>query len=111
MNPDSYESLALKRINVLPIVAFHIEQSFKDVHSRLRKSVGPRNPWKFSVKQSIHTDIFLEFFKAVKYYKTKHGFSVSSKKGGRHNLITAVTIKFVHPRLAETPLDKTRSGY
>ena len=95
MNPDSYESLALKRINALPIVCFHIEQSFKDVHSRLRKSVGPRNPWKFSVKQSIHADIFLEFFKAVKYYSTKHGFTVSSKTG-RHNLISAVTITFTH---------------
>ena len=64
MNPDSYESLALKRINVLPIVQFHIQQAFKDIQSRLKKSVGPRNPWKFCVKQAIHSDIFREFFKA-----------------------------------------------
>ena len=96
MNPDKYESLALKRVNVLPIVRFHIEQSIKDVHSRLRKSSGPRNPWRFSVKESIHSDVLIEFFKAVKYYKTKHGFTVSSTKGGRLNNLKTATIQFTH---------------
>lgn len=94
MNPDSYESLSLKRINVLPIAKFHVEEALKGVNKKLKRRSGPRNPWSYTVKNSVHIDIFIEFFKAVKYYKTKHGFVASSTKS--RNIIKSASIKFVH---------------
>jgi hypothetical protein len=97
MEFNSYAIFQVKKVEILPIVNFQFKILLGKVHRRLSIRQTIRNPWKVVVVESIHRNIILEWFKAVRDHSTRFGRCTEEKRD-KKGVLTELFIKFIDIR-------------
>ena len=95
MEFDSYKYLKEKKVDVVPILKDSIVVLLKSIKRRLSSRASVRNPWKVVVKHHIHRSIFIEFYRAIRDFKSEFGRTISKTFDRKKNL-KQIVIQFNH---------------
>jgi len=89
---DPYVQLDSKKIEVIKLLHWKFESIVKSLNRRLTFRQKYKNPWMVELTETIHRDIFVQAFKAIRDFPTEFGRAlqvVRDRKGtGTHYKIT-----------------------
>lgn len=94
---NAYQILNNKKTEVKELLNFEISDILKKIKKRLRIKQSVRNPWRITISQRFHRNLFIEWYKAIRDHSTSFGREVAAKRD-RKGVLTEVRISFTDIR-------------
>jgi len=91
----SYEHLKSKSVQVVDLLKYHFSEIVSSINRRITQKERYRNPWKITFDRTIHSSLYLPFYKALRDYEIDFGRKISVKRCSRGN-IKNIDIVFSH---------------
>jgi len=107
---DSYQQLLDgKQVDAINILEFHFSEIVKTINRRISTKQKYSNPWKIQLNRVIHHSCFIQFYKAIRDFKT-HFFTTITTKKNKYGNTVFIEIHFSNVNVLKLHLDKiTRS--
>ena len=81
---NSYVELKKYKVDTAELLKWHFESVLESIFRRLTTKEKFKDPWEIKVKLSVHSKVFIEFYKAVRDHCTDFGRTtavIRDKKG------------------------------
>lgn len=76
MQMQSYDELRKSEVKVSPVLEWHLKRVLNSIHRKITFKQKFKNPWCVEVVEYLYKDIFYQFFRAVRDYRTSFGRNV-----------------------------------
>jgi hypothetical protein len=90
---NSYSALEAAKTHIKPILVFHLHDILKSIKRRITTRLSLRDQRKITYTCTIHLNIFHEFFRAVRDFRTAFGAMVQ-RVTDKKNILKTLVIEF-----------------
>ena len=91
----SYVELKKHKVDTAELLKWHFESVLDSVFRRLTTKEKFKDPWEIKVKLSVHSKVFIEFYKAVRDHCTDFGRTTAVIRDKKGN-IKSYEVNFHH---------------
>ena len=92
---ETYDILKEKNYSIYNHLNWHFDKILKSIKRKISPKERFHCPWTIVISREIHFPIYLEFYGAIKDYKTAFGRSITVKRD-KKGVIEVITISFCH---------------
>lgn len=92
---DTYAVLRSETFGVGELLKYHFVEVIKLVYKKITQKENFRNPWEIILKREIFSQLYIQFYRAIKDFRTSFGRTVTVDRDSK-NKIKSIKIVFTN---------------